>query len=164
MFDNAKHKIYELIGRPTVCLKTNVYVAHTRDGELLETREIRNLVTTIGKAQIAGLVNGVVTTPFTYVAVGTGAGAPAAGDTTLTEITDSGLARATATCTRVTTSTANDTAQLTKTWNVTGTKAITEAGVFDNSTGGNLLARQTFSVVNVNSGDTFSITWKIQIT
>ena len=101
---------------------------------------------------------------FTYLAVGIGTTAPAAGNTALeTEITDSGLARASATVSRVTTTVSNDTAQLDKTWNVTGTKAVTEAGAFNAASSGTLLGRQTFSAVNVANGDTLQVIYKFQM-
>ena len=80
-----------------------------------------------------------------------------------TEIIDTGLARASATCTQTTTSTTNDTAQWVKSWSVSGSKAVTESGIFDASSSGNLLARQTFSAINVASGDTLQFTWKVQL-
>jgi hypothetical protein len=126
-------------------------------------RVIRNLVTSAGKAGVASRINGDGSeAAFTYIGVGTGTSAAAAGDTTLqTEITDSGLARAAATVSRVQVTVANDTAQLVKTFSVTGTKAVTESGVFNAASNGVLLARQVFSAINVVNGDSLQITWKI---
>lgn len=125
---------------------------------------LKNLITTVGKAGIASRINGDGgEAAFTYIAVGTGTGAAAAGNTTLgTEITDSGLARGSAAVSRVTTATANDTAQLVKLWNVSGTKAITEVGAFNAASSGVLLGRQVFSAVNVVNGDILQITYKFQ--
>ena len=127
--------------------------------------DIHNLVVSAGKAGVASRINGAgAEAAFTYLAVGTGTNAAAAGDTALqTEITDSGLARAAATCTRVTTSVTNDTAQLDKTFSVTGTKAVTEAGALNAASTGTLLGRQVFSAVNVVNGDTLQITYKFQV-
>ncbi len=123
-----------------------------------------NLVTNAGKAGVASRINGAGSeAAFTYIAVGTGTTAAAAGNTTLeTETTDSGLARANATASRVTTSQTNDTAQLQYTFSVTGTKAITESGVLNASSSGVLLCRQVFSAINVVNGDSLQITWKVQ--
>lgn len=123
-----------------------------------------NLVVNAGLAGMASRCNGAgAEAAFTYLAVGTGTTAPAAGNTALeTEITDSGLARAAATCTRVTTTVTNDTAQLDKTWNVTGSKAVTEAGALNAASSGTLLGRQTFSAVNVANGDTLQVIYKFQ--
>jgi hypothetical protein len=124
-----------------------------------------NLVVNAGLAGMASRCNGSGgEAAFTYLAVGTGTTAPAAGNTALeTEITDSGLARASATVSRVTTTVTNDTAQLDKTWNVTGTKAVTEAGAFNAASSGTLLGRQTFSAVNVANGDTLQVIYKFQM-
>ncbi len=135
-------------------------------GQWADSMVVKNLVTTAGKGGVASRINGAgAEAAFTYLAVGTGTTAPAAGDTTLqTEITDSGLARAAATASRVTTTTTNDTAQLDYTWSVTGTKAVTEAGALNAASSGVLLGRQTFSAVNVVNGDTLQVTYKFQLT
>lgn len=39
--------------------------------------------------------------------------------------------------------------------------AITEAGVFTASSGGTMLARQVFAVINKDSDDSLEITWEI---
>ena len=126
---------------------------------------ISNLVTDAGKAGVASRINGSGgEAAFTYIAVGTGTNAAAAGDTTLqTEITDSGLARAAATASRVTVDVTNDGARLVLTFSVTGTKAVTESGVLNASSAGVLLCRQTFSAVNVVNGDTLQVTWTIDV-
>lgn len=125
---------------------------------------LKNLITSAGKAGLASRINGSGSeAAFTYLAVGTGATAANVSDTTLgTEITDSGLARAAATCTRVTTSVTNDTAQLDKTFSVTGTKAVTEVGAFNAASSGVLLGRQVFSAINVFNGDSLQIIYKFQ--
>ncbi len=135
-----------------------------KDGKIKDQREVQNLIVSAGKAGAASRINGAGSeAAFTYLAVGTGATAAAAGDTALqTEITDSGLARASATCTRVTTSVTNDTAQLAYTWSVSGTKAVTECGILNAASTGTLLGRQVFTAVNVQSGDSLAVTYKIQ--
>lgn len=122
-----------------------------------------NLVVTTGKALSAQLLGAIGTpTAITHIAVGTGTTSPVAGDTTLeTEITTSGLGRASATISNVTTTTTNDTMQAVKTFSVTGTQAVTESGLFNAVSGGTMLCRQTFSAINVVNGDTLQITWKV---
>ena len=126
--------------------------------------QFHNLIPTVGKAGMASRCNGAgAEAAFTYLAVGTGTVAAAAGDTTLgTETTTSGLARAAATCTRVTTTVADDTAQLDKTWSVTGSVAVTEAGALNAGAAGTLLGRQVFSAVNVANGDSLQVTYKFK--
>jgi hypothetical protein len=129
------------------------------------TKRVRNLVTNAGFALAAGRLNGSgAPAAATYIAVGTGTTAAAAGNTTLeTEITDSGLARVNGTVSLVTTTQTNDTAQTTTTFTVTGTKAVTESGVLNASSSGSLLCRQVFSAINVVNGDSLAITWKIKM-
>lgn len=94
---------------------------------------------------------------FKYIAVGTGAVAASATDTSLgAEISDSGLARTTGTYahtggTKVWT--------LAKSFSVSGGKAVTECGVLNASSNGTLLCRQVFTAKNVVSGDTLAVTW-----
>jgi hypothetical protein len=134
-------------------------------GNWATSKMISNLVTNAGMAGVASRINGDgAEAAFTYIAVGTGTTAAAVGNTTLeTEIVDSGLSRAAATASRVTTDVTNDTAQLSKTFSVTGTKAVTESGVLNAASNGVLLARQVFSAINVVNGDTLIITWKFDV-
>jgi hypothetical protein len=122
-----------------------------------------NLVTSAGLALVAGRINGSGTpAAATYIAVGTGSTAANAADTALgAEIVDSGVERAAATVSLVTTTVTNDTAQMLKSFSVSGTKAVTESGVLNAASAGTLLCRQVFAAINVASGDTLQITWKV---
>lgn len=126
---------------------------------------VTNLITTAGKGGVASRINGDGSeAAFTYIAVGTGTTAANVADTTLeTETATSGLSRAAATASRVTTDTTNDTARLVKTFTVTGTVAVTESGVLNASSGGVLLCRQVFSAINVVNGDSLQVTWDIDV-
>jgi len=134
-------------------------------GGLADKKILANLVTSAGKAGVASRINGAGgEAAFTYIAMGTGTTAAAIGDTALqTELAASGLSRANATASRVTTTVTNDTAQLSNQFTVTGTVAVTESGVLNAATGGVLLARQVFSAINVVNGDSLTITWKFQV-
>jgi hypothetical protein len=44
-----------------------------------------------------------------------------------------------------------------------GTGAVQEAGIFNASTGGTMLCRTVFPVVNKEAGDTITITWAVTI-
>lgn len=128
------------------------------------SKMISNMVVNAGFAGIASRINGAGgEAAFTYIATGTGTTAAAVTDTTLvTELSTLGLSRAAATASRVTTTVTNDTAQLVNTFSVTGTAAVTESGVLNAASAGTLLARQVFSAVNVVSGDSLQITWKLK--
>lgn len=125
---------------------------------------IENLIVNAGLAEIAGLIGNTGSpTAFTYLAVGSGSTAAAATDTTLeTELTDGGLERAAATVTRTTTTATNDTLQLVKAFTVTGTKTVREVGVFNASSSGDMMSRSVLTAdKNLESGDTFTLTYKL---
>lgn len=140
------------------------FLEQIRNGVVIATREIKNLIVSAGKAGVASRINGSgAEAAFTYIALGTGASGPVAGDTTLgTEITTNGGQRANATASRVTTAVTNDTAQLLNTFSFTGSFAITEAGILNAAAAGTLLCRQVFSAVNVANGDSLQVTYKVQ--
>ena len=118
-------------------------------------QETHNLVVTAGKEWVADRMNNA-NTVMTHMAVGTGTTAAAAGDTAL----GTQLDRNTLTSTTVT----NNTIEYSCTWAAgDGTGAITEAGIFDASTGGDMLARTVFSVVNKGAADSMTITWTITV-
>lgn len=125
-----------------------------------------NLVTTKGKELVADQLGGTTTAPVTAVALGIGTTAAAAGDTALeSEITTNGGERGAATVSNVTVTTTNDAERWIKTFTFTGSFAVTEEGLFVNNTsGGNMLARQVFSAVNVVTTDTLQITHTVQVT
>lgn len=114
-----------------------------------------DVITTVGKNHVAEKIGGIgAVADFTYLAVGTDTGTAAVGDTTLgSEITGGNLARVTST---VTTTTANI-LQLQHTWTASASKAITECGVLNAASAGELLARSDFSAINVDSGDSIQI-------
>lgn len=133
------------------------------NGNVKDKFTIKNTITDAGLAGIASRINGADSeSAFTYLALGTGTTSPTTSDTALeTEITDSGLARSSATATRETTNTTDDTAQLEHTWTATASKAITECGMFNASSGGTMLGRQTFTAKNIASGETINVKYGI---
>ena len=134
-------------------------------GNWATSKNVRNLITNAGFAGSAGRLMGSGSpAAFTYIAVGTGTTSASASDTALqTESSTSGLSRTSGTVSLVTTTVTNDTAQVTNTFSVTGTVAVTESGVLNASSSGTLLCHQVFSAINVASGDSLAVTWKIQM-
>lgn len=122
-----------------------------------------NIITSVGKAAIAGLAgNTGAVTAFSYVAVGTSSSAVSASDTTLgAEITDTGLARTTATVSRVTTTTTNDTLQFAYTWSASGTKTVQEFGVFNASSAGVMLNHYLTGALALVNTNTLVVTYKV---
>jgi len=118
-------------------------------------QETNNLVVTAGKNWVADRMNDA-NTVMTHMALGTSTTAAAAGQTALV----SELDRNALTSTTVSTNTVAYAA----TWAAgDGTGAITEAGIFDAASSGDMLARTVFSVVNKGASDSITITWTITI-
>ncbi len=142
---------------------TGVYdFKHIRDGVVIDEWTVNNLVTSAGKALLASLAGDASAVPFTYLALGTSNTAPAIGQTTLiAEITDTGLARAAATVSRVTTTVTNDTLQLVYTWTASGTKTVEEVGVFNAASSGTMLSRALTTTRNFVANDTYIVTYKV---
>lgn len=134
------------------------------DGNVKDSWTVDNVVTNVGKAELANLT-GNVSTPveFTYLAVGTSATAVDATDTTLTaEITDTGLERASGTVSRETTTTTNDTFKITNTWTATGSKTVEEVGVFNDASAGTMLSHALTTSKAVTSGETLTATYTLR--
>lgn len=115
-----------------------------------------DIVTNLG---LSALAKGLTAAPPAnwYLAWGTGAGTASAADTALfAEDATAGYARVAATVSIATTNVANDTVQFTGTINAPSAtnETITNMGIFDALTGGNLIYHRDFggSNVTVNSG------------
>lgn len=127
------------------------------DGTVART-EKANLVVTVGKGVIADRMKSSPTkNAMSHVAVGTSATAAAAGDTTLGG--EVGGSR-TALTTGVTGAVISYTASLGP---GVGTGALVEAGLFNASVAGDMLARTTFAVINKAAGDTLNVTWTVTV-
>jgi hypothetical protein len=129
------------------------------DGGLKDSIEVENLVVSVGLAYIASRMKDATATAMTHMAIGSGAVAPAAGNTTLgTELGRVALGSTSI----VTTNVANDAIQYQATFPAgTGTGAVTEAGIFNAGAAGTMLCRTTFSVINKGALDSLTITWKV---
>jgi hypothetical protein len=139
----------------------NTEILHFRNGKLLSLRLNHNTITNIGHAAANGRISNQGSySSFVNLAIGIGTqGSPATSTALASEITTNGGARSAATASQITTTVTNDTTQLVHTWTFTGSFAVTEEGIFDNATsGGNMLAYQSFSAINVVSADTLQVT------
>jgi len=117
------------------------------------------LLVNTGKAIVTNYLAGGAATQPKYVAWGTGSGTTAITDTTL--FTETG-SRVSGTTTQVTTTTTNDTYQVVGTQTAGTTLAITNAGLFDAASSGNLFVKGDFSTINLTSGDSIQFTFKTQ--
>ena len=120
----------------------------------------RNTVTTVGKQASAQQIGGTTTSPMTAIAIGVGTpSATALGS----ESTTNGAARSASTVSNQTTTLTGDTERWVELFTFSGTLAITEEGIFDNNTsGGTMLASQSFSAVNVVNTDTLTVTHNVK--
>lgn len=116
------------------------------------------LLVNTGKAVVTNRIIGSGTQP-NYVAWGTGAGTTAATDTTLFSETGSRVA---GTSSQQTTSTTSDTYQVVGTLTAGSSLTITNAGLFDASSSGNLFVKGDFTGVALTSGDSIQFTFKTQ--
>ena len=135
------------------------FCVYNNRGELKEERVVDNAITTTGLASVAALlVADKAFTGYDYIGVGTGTTAVASADVAL----QAEVGRMATTGTVVTTTSALDTAQFVAQTTFGASFAITEAGVLNASSSGNLLCRQTFAAINVVSGDSLQITYKVK--
>ena len=135
-------------------------VATHQDGEVFATREILNIITTMGLTEVAKMLIGAESVGFTFVAIGLGTTTPVLGDTTLeSEITTAGGARTDSES--ESTAAAVATIPVTFTFTAGASFAITEVGLLNASSAGDLLAHQTFAAINVAEGDSLTATWTI---
>lgn len=131
-------------------------------GNIKQEVHDHNLVVTLGKSHITSRLIGVAQAVNGWMELGTGNVAAAAGDSALTAI--AGSRTALSSYVQSTTTTTNDAVTATCTFGAgVGTGAVTEAGLFNASSAGNLMARTVFSVINKGANDTLIITWKITI-
>ena len=129
---------------------------------------VATVLTNKGKALFADRARtspGTYTTSPKWIGIGTGATGAArtavAGDTALTTEVET---RAVGTESTVTTTQTGDTYQTQGTISITGTRAVDESGMFDALTTGNMITSATLSIINLLSGDSLQLTWKVQIT
>tara|TARA_B100000470_G_scaffold72642_1_gene55518 strand:- start:15128 stop:15574 length:447 start_codon:yes stop_codon:yes gene_type:complete len=128
----------------------------TLNGETVQ--EIRNLVVTVGKNWIAQRMQGVSLGVMSHMAIGTGSTAAAAGDTALgTEI-----ARVALNVSGGVVAAAVITFECTYAAGV-GTGAITEAGVLNANSAGDMLARTVFATINKGAADSMTISWDVTV-
>lgn len=119
-------------------------------------QEVPNLVVTAGKNFVASRMKDTTDSAMSHMAIGTGSTAAAASDTALgSESARTGLTS--------TTVTNNEIVYVDTFAAGTGTGAIKEAGIFNASSGGDMLCRTVFSVVNKGASDAMTITWTVTV-
>ena len=127
-----------------------------KDGKLKQREEVKNLVVDTGLAYIASRMKDASATAMSHMAIGSGSTAAAASDTAL----GSELGRVSLTSTTVSSAVVTYVATFAA---GTGTGAVTEAALLNASSGGTMLCRTVFSVVNKGSADSMTITWTVTV-
>jgi hypothetical protein len=144
----------------------NVRLRHYRGEKLLREWHVHNLTVNAGLEWVKSVISNNGDTEagvdfMEYVAVGSSNAAPAAGQTALTtEISTSGLGRAIGTYA----SGATGICTVTKSFSVSGSETVEEAGLFDDPSAGTMLARVLTGTTAVANGDTLEVEWTITYT
>lgn len=119
-------------------------------------QEVDNLVVTAGKGYVASRMKDASATAMSHMAIGSGTTNPAASDTA----PETQLGRVSLTSTSVSGAVVTYVATFAA---GTGTGAVTEAAILNASSGGTMLCRTEFNVVNKGSSDSMTVTWTVTV-
>ena len=131
-------------------------VVRGEDGTVKQEFTVPNLVVDSGLDFIASRMKDATATAMSHMAVGTNNTAADAANTALgTEIARVAMAS--------TTVTNNAIAYVASYPAGTGTGALTEAAILNASSGGSMLCRTVFAVINKGAADSMTVTWTVTI-
>ena len=139
----------------TITGKLNVVLVDEM-GLVKEEHNFNNLVVTTGRNFIASRMKDATATAMTHMAVGTNNTAAALANTALGAEID----RRTLTSTNVSTNTVTYAATFAA---GQGTGALVEAALLNASSGGTMLCRTVFPVINKGASDTLSVSWVVTV-
>ena len=135
-------------------------VLKDKAGNVKDSVEIKNLVVNAGLAYIASRMTGTAKAVMSHMALGSGTTAAAAGQTDLVSILGSREALDTITIA----GSNNEKVVYVASFEAgDATGAVTEAGIFNAASSGDMLCRTKFNVVNKAADDTMSVTWTITL-
>jgi len=138
------------------------FVHYDGEGNILGEYDGHNVVVLGGLQNMALLLlsdQSGSAVDFDYIAIGTSSTAATNTETALVAEDSRSAGAGTITSTTL----SNDTAQLQVTFAITGAdRAIGESGVFSSASAGTMLCRKTFSDINVSTGDSLQVTWKVK--
>jgi hypothetical protein len=135
-------------------------VLRDKAGNIKDEREVKNLVVTTGLAFIASRMVGTAKNVMSHMALGSSTTAAAAGQTDLVSVLGS---REVLDSTTISGTNDEKVVFVSSFEAGDGTGAVTEAGIFNAASSGDMLCRTVFSVVNKSADDTMSITWTVTI-
>jgi hypothetical protein len=130
------------------------------DGQVKESREIKNLVVNAGLAYVISRMVGTAKAVMSHMALGAGTTAAAAGDTDLGSMLGS---REALDSTTISGSNNEKVIYVASFEAGDATGAVTEAGIFNASSSGDMLCRTVFAVVNKGANDSLTVTWTITL-
>jgi len=135
-------------------------VLKDKAGNVKDSRDLKNLVVNTGLAYIASRMKDTTKGAMSHMALGSGTTAAAASQTDLVSILGSREALDTTTI-----SGSNNEKVVYEASFEAGdaTGAVTEAGIFNAASSGDMLCRTSFNVVNKAADDTMSVTWTITL-
>lgn len=143
----------KLSGQLTIVLKD-------KTGKVKDTRELKNLVVNSGLAYIASRMVNTTKGTMSHMALGSGTTAAGATQTDLVSVLGS---REVLDSTAIA-GTNNEKVVYVSSFEAgDATGAVTEAGLFNASSSGDMLCRTVFSVVNKAADDTMAVTWTITL-
>jgi hypothetical protein len=133
-------------------------VVRDEQGNIKEERYEKNLVVTTGLAYIASRMVGVASTVMSHMEVGTSNTSAALGQTALVAAVSGSRRPLT-----VFSSASNVVTAETTFAAGYGTGTLTEAGIFNASSGGTMMCRSVYSPVVKGATDSLTITWTITV-
>jgi hypothetical protein len=143
----------KMVGQVNLVLKD-------KDGNVKEEREIKNLVVNTGLAFIISRMAGTTKAVMSHMALGSSTTAAAAAQTDLISM----LGAREAIDTTTISGTNNEKIVYVSSFEAgDATGAVTEAGIFNAATAGDMLCRTVFPVINKQADDTMAITWTLTL-
>ena len=131
-----------------------------KDGNVKEEREIKNLVVNTGLAFIISRMAGTTKAVMSHMALGSSTTAAAAAQTDLISM----LGAREAIDSTTISGTNNEKIVYVSSFEAgDATGAVTEAGIFNAATAGDMLCRTVFPVINKQADDTMAITWSLTL-
>jgi len=131
-----------------------------KDGNVKDSREVKNLVVNAGLAYIISRMVGTAKAVVSHMALGAGTSAAAASQTDLVSMLGS---REPLDSTTITGTNLEKVQYISTFEPGDATGAVTEAGLFNAASGGDMLCRTVFPVVNKAADDQMAITWTITL-
>lgn len=135
-------------------------VLKDKAGNIKDQREVKNLVVNKGLEYIASRMKDASKSVMSHMGLGSGTTAAAATQTDLVTLLGS---REALDSTTISGSNNEKVVYVSSFEAGDATGAVTEAGIFNAATSGDMLCRTVFSVVNKAADDTMSVTWTITL-